>query len=150
MLIRRTQAPHDRSADKPAKDSAISTLDQPPTPERPLDAEAGIAVEDTRFLYDDVDAANVDPDLSQQDIDNIADSSEDVPVTPKDDNDAEHLFAPADDDADASMDVEADSSDMVASVDCLQTLGVEPENATRYAAAIIRRQTEKPATVCCL
>ena len=47
-----------------------------------------------------------------------------------------------------NMDVEHDpAADMVAMVDCLQTLGVEPEIATRYAATIVKRaQSSRPLT----
>ena len=140
---KKTQAASKPPGAEHAQHESPSTLDQPLTPVRPLAVEEGIAMEDASFLYDHA-GPDEDPDLTQHDVDNLVEGFEDVPVDSVDVKDAADLCAP--DDENASMDVEHGSTDMATMVDCLQTLGVAPELANRYAAASVWQHKAKPTT----
>ena len=101
--------------------------------DEPLSAETGVEIEDTSFLYGDLGPDAADPD----DAENLFGPQSPAPFTPDVDHD------------DASMDVQFDHQDMVDTIsaitDVLQTLGVDPAIATRYASSI--RKKTKPTLV---
>ena len=105
-----------------------------------MSAEDGIAMEDTSLRMPDVPP---EPDM-QREIDLLDGEFQDV--IQQDPNDGAELFAPDSDD-ERSMDVEhASADDMVAMIDCLQTLGISAEHANRYSASIIRKHQRPPTT----
>ena len=88
------------------------------------------------------DSRQDDEATFQRDAELLADED----VVQNHDDDAAHLFT-SDAEDDTSMDVEHAPADaMVAMIDCLQTLGVRPEHANRYAASIIRKHQIPPTT----
>ena len=79
--------------------------------------------------------------------DDFADVYEEAGYNPDgiEQDDAELLFS--NDDDDSHMDEDPVDGDMVAMVDVLQTLGVEPVCALRFAVGLVRRAKKAPTLV---
>ena len=97
-------------------------------------------MEDTAFTYGP--DADRDGALSAREVEGLAESFEDVPVDSMEPDSQEQSVLGPDTGDEPSMDVETGSG-MVAMLGCVQSLGVAPEHAVRFASSIVR---EKPAT----